>query len=186
MAAARHGADHGVAAVDRGDHPGGRPVPQLRTRREDRRQRARKKSRVERGRDRGAVRGMVAGERQWQQRRRLQRQLVAPAAGQVCSNVMTNPESFAHALDGRGELHPERADRDGRALGGGSAGTEHLLLPAYLLHFLSRPGAGGRRSGSVYQIDAVGYAGSPDTAAIVESTYLVQTSTKCLTCNPEN
>lgn len=34
--------------------------------------------------------------------------------------------------------------------------------------------------GSVYQIDAAGYGGSANTAAVVESTYLVQTSVKDL------
>jgi type IV pilus assembly protein PilX len=38
--------------------------------------------------------------------------------------------------------------------------------------------------GTIYQIDAVGYGGSPDTAAVVESTYKVQTSVQCLSCNP--
>jgi type IV pilus assembly protein PilX len=38
--------------------------------------------------------------------------------------------------------------------------------------------------GSIYQIDAVGYGGTADTAAVVESTYAVQTNVKCLSCNP--
>jgi type IV pilus assembly protein PilX len=38
--------------------------------------------------------------------------------------------------------------------------------------------------GTIYQIDAVGYGGSPDTAAVVESTYKVQTNVQCLSCNP--
>jgi hypothetical protein len=29
----------------------------------------------------------------------------------------------------------------------------------------------------------VGYGGSPDTAAVVESTYVLQQSTKCLSCS---
>jgi type IV pilus assembly protein PilX len=38
--------------------------------------------------------------------------------------------------------------------------------------------------GTIYQIDAVGYGGSPDTAAVVESTYKVQTNVQCLSCTP--
>jgi type IV pilus assembly protein PilX len=34
--------------------------------------------------------------------------------------------------------------------------------------------------GSIFQIDAVGYGGSADTAAVVEATYMVQSSTKDL------
>jgi Tfp pilus assembly protein PilX len=32
-------------------------------------------------------------------------------------------------------------------------------------------------SGNVYQIDAVGYGGTQSTAAVVESTFIVQTTT---------
>ncbi len=39
---------------------------------------------------------------------------------------------------------------------------------------------GTTANGTVYQIDAQGFGGSPDTVAVVESTYIVQTSVKNL------
>ena len=40
--------------------------------------------------------------------------------------------------------------------------------------YISDLGADLVGNGEVYQIDAVGYGGAPDTVAVVESTYLVQ------------
>jgi type IV pilus assembly protein PilX len=39
---------------------------------------------------------------------------------------------------------------------------------------------GTTSNGTIYQIDAQGFGGSPDTVAVVESTYIVQTSVKNL------
>jgi type IV pilus assembly protein PilX len=66
-------------------------------------------------------------------------------------------------------------------LGGQDA---YYFAPTFYISYLgAAPGPLG--TGTVYQIDAVGYAGSPDTAAVVESTYLIQSTVGCPTCNPE-
>jgi Tfp pilus assembly protein PilX len=39
---------------------------------------------------------------------------------------------------------------------------------------------GASGTASIYQIDAVGYGGSPNSIAVVESTYMVSTATKDL------
>jgi Tfp pilus assembly protein PilX len=39
-------------------------------------------------------------------------------------------------------------------------------------------------AGEVYQIDAVGYGGASNTAAVVESTYAVYKPFKCPSCQP--
>jgi len=49
--------------------------------------------------------------------------------------------------------------------------------PAFYIGFLGATPSG---LGTIYQIDAVGYGGSADTAAVVEATYVVQSSTKDL------
>ena len=51
------------------------------------------------------------------------------------------------------------------------------------MFYITYLGATGTGNGKIYQIDAAGYGGSPDTAAVVESTYLVQSSVSCLGCN---
>jgi Tfp pilus assembly protein PilX len=55
----------------------------------------------------------------------------------------------------------------------------YYYSPAFYISYLGPSPSG---LGSIYQIDASGFAGSPDTAAVVESTYLVQQSSKCLSC----
>ena len=49
--------------------------------------------------------------------------------------------------------------------------------PAFYIGFLGPTPSG---LGTIYQIDAVGYGGSADTVAVVEATYVVQSSTKDL------
>ena len=56
----------------------------------------------------------------------------------------------------------------------------YYYTPMFYITYL---GATGTGNGKIYQIDAAGYGGSPDTAAVVESTYLVQSSVSCLGCN---
>jgi type IV pilus assembly protein PilX len=53
----------------------------------------------------------------------------------------------------------------------------YYAAPAFYIQYL-----GGTSTGSLYQIDAVGYGGSPDTAAVVEATYAISSSTKCDSC----
>ncbi|HXQ31292.1 MAG TPA: PilX N-terminal domain-containing pilus assembly protein [Steroidobacteraceae bacterium] len=50
--------------------------------------------------------------------------------------------------------------------------------------YISLLGASATGLGNVYQIDAYGYGGTPNAAAVVESTYLVSTSVKCVSCSP--
>jgi type IV pilus assembly protein PilX len=56
----------------------------------------------------------------------------------------------------------------------------YYYTPMCYITYLGPTGSG---NGQIYQIDAAGYGGSPDTAAVVESTYLVQSSVSCLGCN---
>jgi type IV pilus assembly protein PilX len=53
----------------------------------------------------------------------------------------------------------------------------YYATPAFYITYV-----GTNAQGAIYQIDAQGYGGSPDTVAVVESTYIVQTSVKCLGC----
>jgi type IV pilus assembly protein PilX len=58
----------------------------------------------------------------------------------------------------------------------GGAGN-YYASPAYYITYL---GVAADKQGVVYQIDAVGYGGSADTAAVVESTYEVGSASKPL------
>lgn len=60
-----------------------------------------------------------------------------------------------------------------------TSGT-YWQTPMFYISYLGVGTGANGGTGSVYQIDAVGYGGSPNTAAVVESTYIVQTSTQSL------
>jgi len=60
---------------------------------------------------------------------------------------------------------------------GGGIGN-YYQTPMYYITYLGPAGT----QGSIYQIDAAGYGGSADTAAVVESTYKVVTNVQCLDC----
>jgi type IV pilus assembly protein PilX len=60
-----------------------------------------------------------------------------------------------------------------------SAGT-YWQNPLFYISYLGLGTGANGNQGSVYQIDSIGYGGSPNTAAVVESTYIVQTSTQNL------
>jgi type IV pilus assembly protein PilX len=99
---------------------------------------------------------------------------VTAAAGQVCANPLATPTVLPWPLavtftPGT----PTAMNVTGLA---GGQGT-YYLTPSFYITYL---GLSPNGLGSVYQIDAVGYGGSADTAAVVESTYLVQQSVKDL------
>jgi len=56
----------------------------------------------------------------------------------------------------------------------------YYYTPAFYITLLGTTANG---QGKIYQIDGSGYGGSPDTSAVVESTYLVQASVTCVSCN---
>jgi type IV pilus assembly protein PilX len=61
-----------------------------------------------------------------------------------------------------------------------SGAGNYYAAPQYYISYL---GISANGLQSYYQIDAVGWGGSPDTAAVVESTYVLTQSTKCLSCS---
>ena len=53
----------------------------------------------------------------------------------------------------------------------------YFTAPAFSIAYL-----GTTSTSTLYQIDAVGYGGSPDTAAVVEAIYAISSSTQCNSC----
>src|ERR1700722_8007583 len=62
-----------------------------------------------------------------------------------------------------------------------TAGT-YYQAPVFYISYLGVAQATNGSQGALFQIDAAGYGGSPSTAAVVESTYLLQTGDICLDC----
>lgn len=108
---------------------------------------------------------------------------VVPAAtGQVCSNLLTTGNVAAVPLPWTtGVSYTPPAPSAGTAMNGGGPQNAYYQTPMFYIAYLGPSPT--TLPGVIYQIDAVGYAGSADTAAIVESTYLVQQSSSCLSCN---
>ena len=70
-----------------------------------------------------------------------------------------------------------------------SVSAANTLNPTYYatpMFYISDMGNSGDPSipGRIYQIDAVGYGGTSNTAAVVESTYAVYTPFSCPSCQP--
>jgi type IV pilus assembly protein PilX len=59
-------------------------------------------------------------------------------------------------------------------------GTTMSQAPQFYITYLGSPALSTGLTGALYQIDAVGYGGSANTTAEVESTYLVQTGSGTL------
>ena len=92
---------------------------------------------------------------------------------QVCSNT---PASFATLpwVSGSAAVGFTYTPQNVTA---GSYYANPLMYVSYL--GVGTAPAGGQ--GSIYKVDAVGYGSNPSTAAVVESTYIVQTSSQDMT-----
>jgi type IV pilus assembly protein PilX len=104
------------------------------------------------------------------------------AAPTVCSNALTSLASLALPNAVAYSYTPTVPSAMPLSQTGGQ--DSYYSAPAFYITYLGPWPAPGT-SGSVYQIDAVGFAGTPDTAAIVESTFLLQSTVSNLTQNPE-
>jgi Tfp pilus assembly protein PilX len=61
----------------------------------------------------------------------------------------------------------------------GSGQNLFYALPAF---YITSLGISADGTGTVYQVDAVGYGGTQNAVAVVESTYIVGSSTTCVSC----
>jgi type IV pilus assembly protein PilX len=103
--------------------------------------------------------------------------LVAASAGQVCSNTLPSvvanvavvPWQIAGVNVGVYYTPPNMNVTTTQTNG------SYYARPVFYISYLGATG-----SANIYQVDAVGYGGSPNSVAVVESTYMVSTSTKDL------
>jgi type IV pilus assembly protein PilX len=94
--------------------------------------------------------------------------------GQVCNNLLANPAQIPWTA-GVNYIPTVTSAMNVTGTAGGQGA--YYNNPAFYIAYLGLSPSG---LGSLYQIDAVGYGGSADTAAVVEATYIVQSSTKDL------
>jgi type IV pilus assembly protein PilX len=110
--------------------------------------------------------------------------MVSSTVGQVCINTMAslnmNPAVLPWTIGGGlagVTFTPSNGTTTMTTTGVGS----YYQVPAYYIGFLGSA-TQNRITTTYYQIDAVGYGTSPDTAAVVESTYMTTSSAACLSC----
>jgi type IV pilus assembly protein PilX len=94
--------------------------------------------------------------------------------GRVCSIPLANAAQIPWA-SGVNYIPTVTSAMNVTGVSGGQGA--YFKNPAFYIGFLGATPSG---LGTIYQIDAVGYGGSVDTAAVVEATYVVQSSTKDL------
>jgi type IV pilus assembly protein PilX len=109
--------------------------------------------------------------------------MVSSTVGQVCINTMTslsmNPAVLPWSIGGPVGVTftPSNGTTTMTTTGAGS----YYQVPAYYIGLLGSA-TQNRITTTYYQIDAVGYGTSPDTAAVVEATYMTTSSAACLSC----
>lgn len=110
--------------------------------------------------------------------------MVPASAGQVCNNTLAslnmNPAVVPWQIAGA-PVGVRYTPSDGTHTMTTSGPGSYSQLPAYYIGLLGSVTA-NRITTTYYQIDAVGYGSSPDTAAVVEATYTTTSSTTCLSC----
>jgi type IV pilus assembly protein PilX len=108
--------------------------------------------------------------------------VVAASVGQVCTTALTNFASLPWQTSGGANVGVTYTPPSMTVSTSAAAGT-YYATPAFYITYLGLGTSPNGGQGLVYQIDALGYGGSPNTAAVVESTYIVQSTTNCLSCN---
>jgi type IV pilus assembly protein PilX len=106
--------------------------------------------------------------------------------GQICSNQLSNLSIFPNGVTTvpwriNGANVGVTFTPPGMSIGSTTTTANTILNPSYAsapTFYISDLGvsAEGSTPGEIYQIDAVGYGGNSNTVAVVESTYVVSTS----------
>ena len=111
-----------------------------------------------------------------------------PTQGQICSNQLSNLSIFPNGVTAVPWMFNNAPvgvtfTPPGMLIGSTTTTTNTLLNPSYATaptFYISDlgPSPEGSSPGEIYQIDAVGYGGNSNTVAVVESTYVVSTSSR--------
>ena len=98
--------------------------------------------------------------------------------GQICTNALNEPTVInVPWVTGAGAPVGSTYTPTGFTTGSGQ--NLFYALPAF---YITSLGISADGTGTVYQVDAVGYGGTQNAVAVVESTYIVGSSTTCVSC----
>ncbi len=104
--------------------------------------------------------------------------LVAASVGQVCTNNLTTVVANVAVvpwINGAGVPVGVYYVPPGMNVTTTESNGSYFSRPVFYISYL-----GATSNANYYQIDAVGYGGSPNSTAVIESTYMVSTATKDL------
>jgi type IV pilus assembly protein PilX len=105
---------------------------------------------------------------------------VSSAVGQICTTPLANPTTTPWTVGVNYLYAPSTATTMNTSTSGGQ-GT-YYQIPQFHIAYLGGTTLNGQPA-TLYQIDAAGYGGSPDTVAVVEAIYAISTSTSsCSSC----
>jgi len=92
--------------------------------------------------------------------------------GQICNNVLATPATVPWIIGGTEVAVTYNPSNDINVSGTGGVNT-YYSIPRF---YISDVGLGADAQGEVYQVDAVGYGGTVNAVAEVESTFEVKTN----------
>ena len=99
--------------------------------------------------------------------------------GQICNTALTESTIInVPWVNGSGALVGTSYTPSSFTVGSGQ--NLYYSLPAF---YITSLGISADGSGTVYQVDAVGWGGTANAVAVVESTYVVGSSTSCVSCS---
>jgi type IV pilus assembly protein PilX len=98
---------------------------------------------------------------------------------QVCATPLANPMNLPWQVAGVpvGDTYAPTVPTQMNVTSAIGPETYYSTPQFYIAYLGPSPSVNG---GVIYQIDAVGYGGSPSSVAVVESTFLVQSGVQCL------
>lgn len=100
----------------------------------------------------------------------------------ICSNSysITNPTS-ATGVTSLASYQAYTSMQPGITVSTTAGNNTYYASPQYYYQYLGvAPGGGGQ----IYQVTALSYGSTPNAVAAVQSTYMLSTNTRCLSCGP--
>jgi type IV pilus assembly protein PilX len=97
--------------------------------------------------------------------------IVSSEVGQVCSNALADPTLVSSWTAGVTYVPPDPSTGSSMQLNGanGPGPATYYKAPMFYIYDM-----GSGQGGEVYKIDAIGYGGTQNTVAVVESTYVLK------------
>jgi type IV pilus assembly protein PilX len=101
--------------------------------------------------------------------------VVGSTTGQICTNAVSTTLPWSAGVT-YSQFTMNQGNNVVSTVGGTPSALSYAAAPVFYIQDLGAPPAGYPGTAELYQIDAVGYGGSANTVVIVESTFVVTTT----------